>query len=65
MVATKPKPEAVTTDCIYGDCPLHAENPPFNAETLAAMQEARDMASGKIPGKWFNSIEELREELNA
>ncbi|WP_059370763.1 hypothetical protein [Treponema endosymbiont of Eucomonympha sp.] len=30
-----------------------------NAETLAAMQEANDMLSGKIPVKWFDSVEEL------
>ncbi|MDR2597872.1 MAG: hypothetical protein LBC76_11210 [Treponema sp.] len=51
-------------ECIYGeDCPLHAENPPFNAVTLAAMQEAKDIADGKIPGKWYHSLEEAREDL--
>jgi hypothetical protein len=40
------------TGCIYGEnCPLHAENPPFNAKVLAAIQEAKDIESGKIPGK--------------
>jgi len=62
MIAVKP--EIRTADCIYGeDCPLHAENPPFNAVTLAAMQEAEDIISGKIPGKWYHSIEEAREDL--
>ncbi|GBU26841.1 hypothetical protein R84B8_00356 [Treponema sp. R8-4-B8] len=33
------------TECIHGEsCPLHAENPPFNAITFAAMQEAKDIA---------------------
>jgi len=51
-------------ECIHGnDRHLHATNPPFNAVTLAAMQEARDIASGKIPGKWHHSIEEMRKEL--
>jgi len=64
MIVAEPKTEAATTgsetSCIYGDdCPMYAENPSFNAETLAAMQEARDMASGKIPGKWLNSIAAL------
>jgi len=40
------------------ECPICAQNPPFNAVTLAAMQEARDMASGKISSKWYSSIEE-------
>jgi hypothetical protein len=63
MVIEKPETE-VDTECIHGKvCPLHATNPPFNAVTLAAMQEARDIADGKIPGKWHHSIEEMREEL--
>ena len=62
MNAVKTKPETVE-DCIHEDCPLHAANPPFNAVTLAAMQEAKDIASGKIPGKWHKSIEEARGEL--
>jgi len=53
-----------TAECIYGDnCPLHTENPPFNAVTLAAMKEAKDIANGKIPGKWYHSLEEAREDL--
>jgi len=35
----------------------------FNAVTLAAMQEARDIMSGKIQVKWNHSIEEAKEEL--
>ena len=62
MTIYKPEIETIT-ECVYGDCPLHAENPSFNATTLAAMQEAKDIASGKIPGKWYNSIEEARENL--
>jgi len=53
-----------------GECPICAKlrDPktgalPYNAVTLAAMQEARDIASGKIPGKWHHSIEEAREDL--
>ena len=63
MVIAEPETE-VGTECIHGkDCPLHAENPHFNAVTLAAMQEAKDIANGKIPGKWHHSIEEMDEEL--
>jgi len=49
--------------CVYENCPLCSDNPPFNDTTLAAMQEARDIASGKIPVKWHQSIEEAIEEL--
>ena len=50
--AVKPEPETVERcTCIYGDdCPLHAENPSFNAKVLAAMQEAKDIAAGTLPG---------------
>ena len=37
------------------------ENKP---ETLAAMQEARDIISGKVQAKTFNTVEELMEDLN-
>ena len=58
--------EHANDHCIYGEnCPLYAENPPFNAETLAALQEASDIMSGKVPGKWhrFSSKENARKEL--
>jgi len=48
---------------VHENYPLNSENPPFNDTTLAAMQEARDIASGKIPGKWHQSIEEAIKEL--
>ena len=63
MIATKPKTEA-DAEFIRGDCPVYAENPPFNAETLAAFKEAKDMAEGRIPVKWCTSIEEAYEELD-
>ena len=54
----------------YLDCPECAKHCDpktgelrFNAVTLAAMQEARDIASGKIPGEWHHSIEEARKDL--
>ena len=69
MIVAEPKTEAATTGletgCNYGDdCPIYAENPPFNAETLAAFKEAKDIAEGRIPVKWCTSIEEAYEELD-
>jgi hypothetical protein len=62
MIAVKS--ENRTAECIYGDdCPLHAENPPFNAVTLAAMQETEDIISGKIPSAWYRSPEDLIDAL--
>lgn len=36
-----------------------------NAETLAAIEEAEDMLSGKIPAKKYSSTKELFEDLNS
>jgi len=36
----------------------------FNAETMAGMQEVEDMISGKIPTKWYNSLEEMLKDLD-
>ena len=36
-----------------------------NAETLAAIEEAEDMLSGKISAKKYSSTKELFEELNS
>jgi hypothetical protein len=36
----------------------------FNAETMAGMQEVEDMLAGKIPTKWYNSLEEMLVDLD-
>jgi len=54
--------EADTAD----ECPICAAygyKP--NAETLAAMQEARDIMSGKIKAKAYHSAKELSDEILA
>jgi len=53
-----------TARCIHGeDCPLHAENPPFNAKALAAIAEGNAIFNGEKPAKWYKSLEEAREDL--
>ena len=44
-------------------CPLYAENPPFNAKTLAAIAEGRAIMRGEIPGKWYKPREEFWKAL--
>ena len=39
--------------------------PKYNAETLAAMQEAREIAAGKRPAKVYSSAKELFDELDS
>jgi DNA-damage-inducible protein J len=48
-----------------GGLPFELRQPRYNAATEAAMQEARDMMSGKIPAKTYRSAKELSEELDA
>jgi hypothetical protein len=62
MIAIKPESET-TVDCTYGDCPLHAENPSFNAKVLAAIAEGDAIFKGEKPAKWYTSLEEARQDL--
>jgi hypothetical protein len=50
---------------IEGECPICAKNPPFNAETIAAMQEVQDMIDGKIPANRCQSLEEMLEAIHS
>ena len=47
-----------------GGLPFEMRQPRYNAETEAAMQEARDIASGKIKAKRYSSTAQLRKDLN-
>lgn len=49
---------------MVGGLPFELKQPNYNAETEAAIQEARDIASGNIKAKSFNSVAELMEDLN-
>lgn len=50
---------------LAGGLPFEVKNPQYNAETIATMQEARDIAAGKILSKNYNSVAELMEDLNS
>jgi hypothetical protein len=39
--------------------------PKYNAETLAAIQEARDIRAGKIKTKSYDTVEEMEADLDA
>jgi len=54
-----------------GECPICTKHRDpetgelrFNKETMAGMQEVEDMVSGKIPAKWYNSLEEMLVDLD-
>lgn len=40
------------------------QQPRFNAETEAAIQEARDIISGKVPAKHYDSARALLADLD-
>ena len=50
---------------IVGGLPFDMTLPRYNDETLAAMKEARDIASGKIQTKSYSSIKEMVAELGS
>ncbi len=50
---------------MVGGLPFEMKQPRYNAETEAAMLEARAIASGKIPAKGYSSARELFTELDA
>jgi len=50
---------------LVGGLPFELRQPRYNAETEAAMQEARDIMSGKIQAKSYESVEELFADLEA
>ena len=47
----------------YGHIPADVECANFNAETLAAMEESRGIASGSIPSKGYRTAEERMEDI--
>ena len=49
---------------MVGGLPFEMKDPNYNAETEAAIHEARDIYSGKIPAKSYASAKELFEELD-
>lgn len=48
-----------------GGLPFEMKQPRYNAETEAAMDEARAIMNGRIPAKRYSSAHALFEELDA
>ena len=46
-----------------GGMPFELRQPRYNTETEAAIQEARDIMSGKIKAKSYNSVDEMLEDF--
>ena len=60
-------PEAVNiffeNSLLVGGLPFQVRLPRYNRETEAAMQEARDIMTGKQQAKFYNSAKALFEDL--
>lgn len=54
----------ISQSLLVGGLPFDARIPRYNAATEAAMQEARDISSGKIATKTYSSAEEMFEDLD-
>ncbi len=48
-----------------GGLPFDLKQPKYNAVTEAAMQETRDIMSGKIETKKYSSAKEMLEDIDA
>ena len=49
---------------LIGGLPFNLHHPRYNAETEAAMQEARDIMSGKSSAKIYTSVSEMNDDLD-
>jgi hypothetical protein len=45
--------------------PVFDDQPEYNAETRAAIQEARDIMSGKIETKSYKTVKEMNADIDA
>ena len=50
---------------LVGGLPFDLRQPRYNLETEAAMQEARDIMSGKVSSKIYASVAEMNADLDA
>ena len=60
---TVTKPETTLDIGIDGECPICAQNLPFNATIRAAIAEGDAIFNGELPAKWYSSLEEAREDI--
>ncbi|MCL2357858.1 MAG: type II toxin-antitoxin system RelB/DinJ family antitoxin [Defluviitaleaceae bacterium] len=50
---------------LVGGLPFELRQPRYNAETEAAIQEARDIMDGKVHAKTYYSVAEMHADIDA
>ena len=50
---------------LVGGLPFELRQPRYNAETEAAIQEARDIMDGKVYAKIYSSVSEMHADIDA
>ena len=50
---------------LVGGLPFELKQPRYNADTEAAMQEARDIITGKVQAKVYHSVAEMNADDDA
>jgi DNA-damage-inducible protein J len=50
---------------LVGGLPFELKQPRYNAETEAAIQEARDIRAGKIKARVYRSVAEMNADIDA
>jgi len=63
IIAFTPAPAVDDSLDFEGKCPLCAKSHTPNAETAAVIREGRAMMLGEIPAKWYDSLDEMWEDL--
>ena len=54
----------ITQSLLVGGLPFDVKLPRYNRETEVAIQEARDIASGKVNAKTYSTLSEFLEEID-
>lgn len=54
----------ISQSLLVGGLPFDVKVPKYNRETVLAMNEAEDIASGKIKVREYDSVEELLDDLD-
>ncbi|GHT84866.1 hypothetical protein FACS1894137_08430 [Spirochaetia bacterium] len=64
MIIQFPDPVEAAEQGSEDECPLCAIYTEPNEETLAAIEESRAMRRREIPTTWYNSLDEMWEDLH-